>query len=161
MCDLIDKTIEEVRGLAVRLRPGVLDNLGLVDALEWYTADFERRTGIACLFESGDIPHLTETVATAAYRITQEALTNVVRHAAATRVFVILQNNGNILKLTAFDDGCGFNPNEVSEMEALGLVGMRERAALVGGVLDIQSGAGKGTRIMFKVPVDGHGKEVT
>ncbi len=160
MCDLIDKTIEEVRGLALRLRPGVLDNLGLVDALEWYTADFERRTRIACLFEHGDTPHVTETLATAAYRITQEALTNVARHAAATRVFVILQNTGNILKLTAIDDGCGFNTNEVSEMEALGLVGMRERAALVGGVLDVQSSAGKGTRVIFKVPIDGHGKGV-
>ena len=158
MCDLIDKTIEEVRGLALRLRPGVLDNLGLVDALEWYTADFERRTGIACLFERGDTPHIPETVATAAYRITQEALTNVARHAAATRVFVILQNSSNILKLTAVDDGCGFNPNEVSEMEALGLVGMRERAALVGGVLEVQSDAGKGTRVVFKVPIGGHGK---
>jgi PAS domain S-box-containing protein len=158
MCDLIDKTIEEVRGLALRLRPGVLDNLGLVDALEWYTADFERRTGIACLFEHGDILHIPETVATAAYRITQEALTNAARHAAATRVFVILQNTKNILKLTAVDDGCGFNPNQVSEMEALGLVGMRERAALVGGVLDVQSDAGKGTRVIFKVPINGHGK---
>jgi PAS domain S-box-containing protein len=161
MCDLIDKTIEEVRGLALRLRPGVLDNLGLVDALEWYTADFERRTGIACLFEHGNTPHIPETVATAAYRITQEALTNVARHAAATRVFVILQNSGNILKLTAVDDGRGFNPNEVSEMEALGLVGMRERAAIVGGVLDVQSDAGAGTQVIFKVPIDGHGKGVT
>jgi PAS domain S-box-containing protein len=161
MCDLIDKTIEEVRGLALRLRPGVLDNLGLVDALEWYTADFERRTGIACLFEHGDAPHIPETVATAAYRITQEALTNVARHAAATRVFVILQNTGNILMLTAVDDGCGFKPNEMSEMEALGLVGMRERAALVGGVLDVQSNAGAGTRVIFKVPIDGHGKSLS
>ena len=161
MCDLIDKTIEEVRGLALRLRPGVLDNLGLVDALEWYTSDFERRTGITCLFEHGDTPHIPETVATTAYRITQEALTNVARHADATRVVVLLQNTDNILKLTAVDDGCGFNPNDVSEMEALGLVGMRERAALVGGVLDVQSDAGKGTRVIFKVPMDGHRKGVT
>jgi PAS domain S-box-containing protein len=161
MCDLIDKTIEEVRGLALRLRPGVLDNLGLVDALEWYTADFERRTEIACVLEHDDTLHIPETVATAAYRITQEALTNVARHAAATRVVVILQNTGNILKLTAVDDGCGFNQDEVSEMEALGLVGMRERAALVGGVLDVQSVVGKGTRVIFRVPIDGHRKGVT
>jgi len=158
MCDLIDNTIEDVRGLALRLRPGVLDNLGLVDALEWYTADFERRTGIACLFEHGDIPQIPETVSTAAYRITQEALTNVARHAVATRVFVILRNTGHILTLTAVDDGCGFNPNEVSELEALGLVGMRERAALVGGVLDVQSDAGGGTRVIFKVPIESNGK---
>jgi signal transduction histidine kinase len=160
MCDLIDKTIEEVRGLAVRLRPGVLDNLGLVDALEWYTADFERRTGITCLFEHGNIPHITDTVATAAYRIAQETLTNVARHAFASRVEVILQNKRNILKLTVADDGRGFITNEVSETEALGLVGMRERATLVRGVLDVQSDIGKGTRVNLKVPIDGHRRDV-
>ena len=81
MCRLIDKNIEDVRGMAFRLRPGVLDDLGLVDALEWYTADFERRTEIACVFEHNDIPVLNENVSTAAYRIAQEALTNVARHA--------------------------------------------------------------------------------
>ncbi len=158
MCELIDKTIEEVRGLALRLRPGVLDNLGLVDALEWYTADFERRTGITCLFEHGNIPHITDTVATAVYRIAQETLTNVARHAYANRVEVILKNERQILKLTVIDNGRGFITNKVSETEVLGLVGMRERAALVGGVLDVLSGIGKGTRVNLKVPVDGHGR---
>ena len=158
MCELIDKTIEEVRGLALRLRPGVLDNLGLVDALEWYTADFERRTGITCLFEHGNIPHITDTVATAVYRIAQETLTNVARHAFANRIEVILKNERHILKLTVIDNGCGFITNKVSETEALGLVGMRERAALVGGVLDVQSGIGNGTRVNLKVPVDGPGR---
>jgi len=160
MCDLIDKTIEEVRGLAVRLRPGVLDNLGLVDALEWYTVDFEKRTGITCMFEHGNMPHITNTVATAAYRIAQETLTNVARHADASRVDVILQNERNMLKLTVVDNGCGFISNEVSETKALGLVGMRERATLVGGVLDVQSGVGMGTRVNLKVPMDGHRRGV-
>lgn len=160
MCELIDKTIEEVRGLALRLRPGILDNLGLVDALEWYTADFERRTGITCLFEHGNIPHITDTVATAAYRIAQEALTNVARHADASHVEVILQNEQHILKLTVVDNGRGFITNKVSETEALGLVGMRERAALVDGVLDVQSGIGKGTQVNLEIPVDGHRREV-
>lgn len=160
MCDLIDKTIEEVRGLAVRLRPGVLDDLGLVDALEWYTADFEKRTRITCLFEHGNIPHITDTVATAAYRIAQETLTNVARHASASRVEVTLKNEQNILTLTVVDNGCGFITNEVSEIEALGLVGMRERATLVGGVLDVQSSVGKGTRVNLAVPMDGHRRGV-
>jgi len=160
MCELIDKTIEEVRGLALRLRPGILDNLGLVDALEWYTADFERRTGITCLFEHGNIPHITDTVATAAYRIAQEALTNVARHADASHVEVILQNEQHILKLTVVDNGRGFITNKVSETEALGLVGMRERAALVDGVLDVQSGIGKGTQVNLEIPFDGHRREV-
>jgi PAS domain S-box-containing protein len=160
MCELIDKTIEAVRGLALRLRPGVLDNLGLVDALEWFTADFERRTGITCVFEHGNIPYITDTVATAVYRIVQETLTNVARHAFAGRVEVILQNERNILKLTVVDDGRGFITNKVSEAEALGLVGMRERATLVGGVLDVQSGIGKGTRVNLEVPINGHGRGV-
>jgi signal transduction histidine kinase len=160
MCELIDKTIEEVRGLALRLRPGVLDNLGLVDALEWYTADFERRTGITCLFEHGKIPLITDTMATAVYRIAQETLTNVARHAFASRVEVTLQNEENILKLTVVDDGRGFITNKVSEDEALGLVGMRERATLVRGVLEVHSGIGKGTRVNLEVPVDGHRRVV-
>jgi len=158
MCELIDKTIEEVRGLALRLRPGVLDNLGLVDALEWYTADFERRTGITCVFEHGNIPHITDMVATAVYRIAQETLTNVARHAFAGRVEVILQNERHILKLTVIDNGRGFITSKVSEAEALGLVGMRERATLVRGVLDVQSVVGKGTRVNLEIPVDGHGR---
>jgi len=158
MCELIDKTIEEVRGLALRLRPGVLDNLGLVDALEWYTADFERRTGITCVFEHGNIPHITDMVATAVYRIAQETLTNVARHAFAGRVEVILQNERHILKLTVIDNGRGFITSKVSEAEALGLVGMRERATLVRGVLDVQSVVGKGTRVNLEIPIDGHGR---
>jgi PAS domain S-box-containing protein len=161
MCELIDKTIEEVRGLALRLRPGVLDNLGLVDALEWFTADFERRTGITCVFEHGNIPHIADTVATAVYRIAQETLTNVARHAFAGRVEVVLQNERHILKLTVIDNGRGFITSKVSEAEALGLVGMRERATLVRGVLDVQSSVGKGTRVNLKVPIDGHGRGVT
>ena len=83
MCRLIDKNIEDVRGMAFRLRPGVLDDLGLVDALEWFTTDVERRSETLCSFEHQAIPHISDAVATAAYRIAQEALTNVVRHARA------------------------------------------------------------------------------
>jgi len=69
MCRLIDKTIEEVRSIALRLRPGILDNLGLVAALEWYTADFERRTEMACVFDHKRVPVIDDSIATAAYRI--------------------------------------------------------------------------------------------
>jgi len=160
MRDLIDKTIEEVRSMAIRLRPGVLDDLGLVDALEWYTADFERRTGITCIFEHSNVPYINDTVATAAYRITQETLTNVVRHAFATRVEMARKAKDNKLVLRAGDNGRGFNTSEMSETEALGLAGMRERATLVGGVLEVQSQPGKGTRINFRVPIDEQAKVV-
>jgi len=155
MCKLIDKTIDEVRSLAIRLRPGILDDLGLVDALEWYTADFERRTGITCVFERADIPNISDNVATTAYRIAQETLTNVARHASASRVKVDLQENEGILSLSTVDNGMGFNASELSATEALGLAGMRERAVLVNGVLNIQSRPGDGARVLFKVPIDG------
>jgi PAS domain S-box-containing protein len=161
MCELIDKTIEEVRSLAIRLRPGILDDLGLVDALEWYTADFERRTGITCVFEHANIPNISDNVATAAYRIAQEALTNVARHASASRVEVDIQENEGILSLSTVDNGMGFNASELSETEALGLAGMRERAVLVNGVLNVQSQPGDGTRVFFRVPIDGQKRGVS
>ena len=153
MCELIDNTIEEVRSMAIRLRPGVLDDLGLVDALEWYTSDFEKRTGITCIFEHLDVPNINDMLATAAYRITQEALTNVARHAAANRVEVILRTEDGSLVLTAVDDGKGFDSLNLNETEALGLAGMRERAGLVGGDLGVESQPGEGTRVHFRVPL--------
>ncbi|MEJ2286903.1 MAG: PAS domain S-box protein [Desulfobacterales bacterium] len=155
MCQLIDKNIEDVRGMAFRLRPGVLDDLGLVDALDWYTTDFERRTEITCVFEYDKVPSLSETMATAAYRITQEAMTNVARHAFASRVEVVLKARNGTLKLAVVDDGRGFNPLELSDAEGLGVAGMRERASLVGGTLEVDSQADKGTRVLFTAPVDG------
>ncbi len=154
MCKLIDKNIEDVRGMAFRLRPGVLDDLGLVDALDWYTTDFERRTEITCVFEHDNVPPLNETVATAAYRITQEALTNVARHAFASRVDVVLKAQNGILTLAVVDDGRGFHSLELSESEGLGVAGMRERAALVGGILDVHSQPPNGTQVYFKVSTD-------
>ncbi|MCX5891785.1 MAG: PAS domain S-box protein [Deltaproteobacteria bacterium] len=159
MGKLIDRTIEEVRSLAVRLRPGVLDRLGLVDALEWFTSDFERRTGITCIFEHSQVPGIKDKVATAAYRIAQEALTNVVRHAQASCVNVVLQGQNGALSLTVTDNGRGFNPAGLSEREGLGLLGMRERASLVGGDLEVNSGVGQGARVFFKVPLDDSEKE--
>ena len=154
MCRLIDKNIEDVRGMAFRLRPGVLDDLGLVDALDWYTTDFERRTEIICVFEYEKVPPLSETVATAAYRITQEAITNVARHAFASRVEVMLKAQNGVLALEVSDDGRGFNSINLSDSEGLGIAGMRERAALVNGTLEVYSQPRKGTRIYFKVPLD-------
>ncbi len=155
MCQLIDREIDEVRGMTFRLRPGVLDDLGLMDALDWYTTDFERRTEITCIFDHSEIPALTDNVATAAYRISQEALTNVARHAKAGRVEVTLHSNNGTLILAVKDDGIGFDALNLSESEGLGIAGMRERAALVGGCLEVHSEQGGGTEVYFKVPFDG------
>lgn len=128
MCSLIDKTIEDVRSIAIRLRPGVLDDLGLVDALEWFTADFERRTEITCIFECFNVPVINDAVATAAYRIAQESLTNVARHASASRADVLLKAEEGILTLTVSDDGNGFDTSKLAEAEGLGVAGGSEGA---------------------------------
>jgi PAS domain S-box-containing protein len=153
MRELIDQTIEEVRGLAIRLRPGVLDHLGLMDALEWYTADFERRTGIACVFKHTPIGPLADTVATAAYRIVQEALTNVARHAGATTAAVRLRLEDECLRVTVADNGCGFDTDGLDRVPGLGVAGMRERATLIGADLAVLSLPGKGTRVELTVPL--------
>ena len=151
MCALIDTTIDGVRSLAIRLRPGVLDDLGLVDALEWYTGEFERRYQIPCIFTSDPIPVIDDTLATAAYRIAQEALTNVARHARAGRAEVTLLVEDGRLRLTVSDDGCGFLSGALSEAEELGLAGMRERASLAGGKLSVKSAPGHGTTVCLRV----------
>lgn len=155
MSHLIDKTIADVRNLAFRLRPGILDDLGLVEALELFTTDFEKRTGITCAFEHGSIPACSETVSTAAYRIVQEALTNVARYAAAGHVDVRLELTTGVLNLVVTDDGRGFNTAALGENEGLGLAGMHERAILAGGRLDIVTAPGKGTRVSLDVPLEG------
>jgi len=156
MCSLIDKTIKDVRSIAIRLRPGVLDDLGLVDALEWYMTDLENRSGIACIFEHGDVPELTETIGTAAYRICQEAMTNVARYSGANRISVVLETKEGVLSLAVRDDGKGFEIAELDESEGLGIAGMRERATLAGGSLDVISEPGTGTQVIFKVPFKVH-----
>ena len=151
MCKLIDKTIEEVRMMAVRLRPGVLDHLGLVDALEWYATDFERRTDVSCVFDHTDVPRLNESIAITAYRITQEALTNVARHAGAKHVSITLKSDNGELRLNVVDDGNGFEQQILKDGEGLGVAFMRERASLVGGDLNVASSPTRGTRVTFTV----------
>lgn len=153
MCRLIDKTIEEVRLMAIRLRPGVLDHLGLVDALEWYVTDFERRTDVSCVFDHSEVPKISDSIAITAYRITQEALTNVARHAAAKHVFVSLHVKNEELALLVTDDGIGFDQKKLQDAEGLGVAFMRERAALVGGKLDVIASPEKGATVAFRVPL--------
>jgi PAS domain S-box-containing protein len=153
MCRLVDKTIDDVRNIAHRLRPGVLDDLGLIAALEWFAADFEKRTEIVCVFRHLNVQKVDNIVATAAYRIVQEALTNVARHALASRVDVSLKRKGKLLLLNIVDNGVGFEVGKIDESEALGIAGMRERANLAGGALEIRSRLGKGVRMQCKLPV--------
>jgi PAS domain S-box-containing protein len=152
---LIDHTIDEVRSIAMRLRPGILDDLGLVDALEWLAADFERRHGIACTFNHDAVPSIGNPEATTAYRIAQEALTNVVRHAAAEQVTMELHVADGVLTVSVADDGRGFEPGELDSSCGLGVPGMRERATLVGGTFAINTTPGGGTTVTVTIPLGG------
>ncbi|MBI5905039.1 MAG: sensor histidine kinase, partial [Deltaproteobacteria bacterium] len=153
MCGIIDKAIDEVRGIATRLRPGALDNLGLVDALDWYIRDFEKRSRVRCFYRPRGVPRIADKAATAVYRIAQEALTNVARHSGATRVDVSLRVEEGVLLLSVEDDGKGFDPGRLGESKGLGVVGMRERASLIGGALSIGSRPGGGARIDLRLPL--------
>ncbi len=151
MCELIDHSIDDVRSMAFRLRPGILDDLGLVEALDLYSADFERRSDITTIFEHNNIQTVDSTISTAAYRITQEALTNVVRHSGANHVTINLYGDKNQLSLSISDNGKGFPVDELPDSSGLGLAGMRERAILSGGKLTVDSTPGSGTTVLFQV----------
>ena len=128
----------------------------LSGALRQNLQNFERDTGSVCSFQIEGTSHtLPPILEFAVYRIAQEALANVRKHAQADKVDVILRFEADDLCLKVRDNGKGFDTSRLSETEALGVAGMRERAGLVGGVLEVQSQPGKGTRVNFIVPVDG------
>jgi signal transduction histidine kinase len=149
---LVVATLQDVRRLAVELRPKALDDFGLVPTLERLTSTFEEQTGIATHLESR-LPEsrLPSEIETVLYRVVQEALTNVVKHADANRVSIVLMRRNGSVTTVVEDDGRGFDPSAARE-DALGLAGMRERLALVGGRLRIESGVGSGTTLVAEVP---------
>jgi signal transduction histidine kinase len=145
-----------VRRIATELRPGILDDLGLMAAVEWAAQEFEARTGTKCHLDlpDGDIVIDPERT-TAIFRIFQETLTNVTRHAEATRVDVRLgRENGNIV-LEVRDNGRGIAEEQLSSSRSLGILGMRERALLLGGEFTIRGAPGKGTTVRVLIPETG------
>src|SRR5262249_24159637 len=146
-------TLQDVRRLAVELRPKALDDFGLVPALERLSETFAEQTGIAVDFEPllAD-ERLPEDVETALYRIVQEALTNVVKHAQAVRVSVVLARKPTSVSAVVEDDGAGFDPARTRD-RGLGLVGMRERVELLGGPLTVETRPGAGTTLVAEVPL--------
>jgi two-component system, NarL family, sensor histidine kinase UhpB len=148
----VDSTITEVQRLAAELRPGVLDDLGLVAAIEWQCQDFERRSGIRCLCEASfDQIQMSASRATAAFRICQEALTNVARHAKASFVRVLVKEKGDDVLIEIQDNGQGIPPEKVNDASSLGLLGMRERSMAIGGSLEIAGWSGKGTTVTLRL----------
>jgi signal transduction histidine kinase len=151
--ELVVATLQDVRRLAVELRPKVLDDFGLVPALERLTQGFAEQTGIAVDLEAGAIAErLPVEVETAIYRIVQEALTNVVKHAQAHSVSVVLTRGDGRIKAVIEDDGTGFEP-ETRGGDGIGLVGMRERIELLDGSLAVESSPRSGTTVAIEVPV--------
>ncbi|MDQ1923853.1 CHASE domain-containing protein [Massilia sp. CCM 9206] len=149
----IDATIKSVRQIINDLRPNVLD-LGLSAAVEWQIAEFKRRTGIACeLIDEPKEVALSDHAATAFFRILQESLSNIVRHAQATRVRVELKLNGNRLSMTVTDNGIGLQAGERAKVGSFGLVGIEERISILGGSFSISSNGGDGTTVCVSVPL--------
>jgi signal transduction histidine kinase len=150
--DLVVSTLQDVRRLAVELRPSALDDFGLVSAVERLADTVRDASGLqvdlAAQLGDARLPAETETTL---YRVIQEALTNVVKHADARRVSVLLQRKGSSVVAVVEDDGRGFEPRAV-RADALGLVGMRERVALAGGRLQVEAAPGSGTTLVAEVP---------
>ncbi len=149
--ETIDETIRHVRQIASDLRPGVLDDFGLGSAVEWQAGRFEERTGMPCRVDVQGRTEPPAEVATAAFRVLQEALTNVARHARADSVAVTLVRGPEAVRLVVADDGRGFDPARTGR-RSLGLVGMRERAGAQGGTLDVRGVRGQGTVVECTLP---------
>jgi PAS domain S-box-containing protein len=151
---LLDSTINTVRDLSTRLRPSVLDDLGLAAAVDWQTQDLERRTGIEVHLEiEGTTEDLDRDRATAVFRILQEALTNVVRHAKAGQVTVTLRREDQEAVLEVNDDGKGIGEDQLRSPQSLGILGMRERAFAFGGSVDVERSQDGGTMVTARVPL--------
>ncbi|HYJ46061.1 MAG TPA: PAS domain S-box protein [Pyrinomonadaceae bacterium] len=154
MSDLINSTIVSVRKLATELRPGVLDDLGLVAAIEWQAREFQTRTGINChLSLPPEDIDIGSQQSTAVFRIFQEILTNVARHANARNVEVRMNKTEDDLRLEVRDDGRGIAEDQISGVGSLGLLGMRERALLFGGEVLIRPAHGQGTIVTARIPL--------
>lgn len=151
---LLEETIQTVRNIATELRPSILDTLGLRAALEWQAREFEKRTGVKCQMQLGHVPPaLAPERTTMLFRIFQEVLTNVARHARARHVQVRLAEAPGELRLTVHDDGVGISAAQRDDPKSLGLIGMRERALLFGGSLSIEGKPGRGTTVKVRLPL--------
>jgi PAS domain S-box-containing protein len=151
---LAEQILASIRKIASSLRPPILDDLGLVEAIEWQAQRVQARTGIVCALQvEGDVVPLPSDRATAMFRIFQEALTNVLRHAQATRVDIRLTFRGHELQLAIQDDGRGITEDARSNRQSLGLLGMHERARAIGGTLEISGDEGRGTQVTVRIPL--------
>ncbi len=153
LISVIDNAIDLVKNISYELRPLALEDLGLIVAIEWEASQFEHRTGIRFHVQTKGEIALDREQSTAVFRIVQEALTNVVRHASAKRVLVDLSATGETLSLEVADDGKGITDQQLVDSRALGILGMRERAMFLGGSLQVSRNNGNGTVVGLTVPL--------
>ena len=156
MKDTIDTTVKVVRKISAELRPGILDNFGLAAAIEWQAAEFQNRTAIHCQLSSfPEDLDLDERQSSAIFRIFQELLTNIARHANASRVGISLRKRRGVLILEVQDNGRGITKRESLKADSFGLMGVRERVALLGGKFSINGVEGEGTTVTIRIPFSG------
>ena len=153
MLAMLDATVAATRRIAADLRPLLLDDLGLVPAIEWLVQNFSQRTGVACALAVNEDVELHEPYATAVFRIVQESLANVAKHAQASRVEVQIDRTATGVMLRVTDNGRGFSPAAPRQPHSLGLMGLRERAQLLKGSMRIESHPGAGTHVHVQIPV--------
>jgi signal transduction histidine kinase len=146
-----DSSVNSIRDIALLLRPSMLDDLGLIPALEWQAREIARRSGIHVKVVAEDAPDvLPDDMRTCVYRVVQEALQNVSRHSRAASAVVTVRQEAGSLLLSVEDDGCGFDPEKT---RGLGVLGMQERVRQLGGRFDLQSAPGKGTALRVTLPI--------
>jgi signal transduction histidine kinase len=155
--ELAGRTVQTIRNISGILRPALLDDLGLVPALQFQLEDFMRRSRIACDFSEDNVSEqLPDALKTCVYRVVQEALHNCEKHSGAAKVSVLVRQSASALSVRVEDNGCGFQLNEQGmppRAAGLGLLGMRERVSIAGGTLSIDSAPGRGTRIAIQIPL--------
>jgi signal transduction histidine kinase len=152
MSGMLDEAVRAVRKVASDLRPSILDDFGLIQALDWHGIEFSKRSGITVQFRHPEVELIINSdITIGLFRIYQEVLTNVARHAEAKNVTTILDCFPDHLQLTITDDGKGFDTNKTQK--SLGLLGMRERAYIIGGTVIVNSAPGIGTTVIVTVPL--------
>lgn len=157
MIGLTDTAVGAVQRMSSQLRPGILDDLGLVAALEWLARDFQQRSGIGCVTEVDGTLEVSGPRATVLFRICQESLTNVARHSRATEVTISLGRRDSDIVLVVADNGRGITSEETENPRSYGVMGMRERARALGGLVTVRGAPGRGTMVEATLPLDGVG----
>jgi PAS domain S-box-containing protein len=153
MIELVSNTIKDVQRISSDLRPGILDDLGLVSAIEWYCDEFEKRTGIKCILKLDSADYGDSQINLSFFRVLQETLTNVIRHANASSVTIKLHHTQKGTTLDIMDNGIGITREKVESAKSLGLIGMRERVREFGGKVGISSRKGQGTKLTIYIPM--------